>query len=78
MAIEKSMMPPGEEEVETTEETVSIPVSLLAGKSVAPGDVVRLEVVSLDDEGGNVVVKYATEAPAPETVGAESMAAEFD
>lgn len=60
------------------EVTASIPVSLLAGKTVAPGDVVRLEVVSMDDEGGNVVVKYAAEAPAPEAQGAEGMAAEFD
>jgi len=64
---------------ETTEEaTASIPVSLLAGKTVAPGDVVRLEVVSMDEEGGNVTVKYAATPKAPEKVGMESMAAEFD
>lgn len=65
---------------ETAEEvTASLPVSILAGKTVAPGDVVRLEVVSLDDEGGNVVVRYATEAPAPGGKrGMEGLAAEFD
>lgn len=80
MAIEKTMMPPGaESEAAATEEvTASLPVSILAGKSVSRGDVLRLEVVSLDEEGGAVTVKYATEAPAPEAVGAESMAAEFD
>lgn len=67
------------EEPTSEEVTASLPVSILAGKTVAPGDVVRLEVVSLDDEGGNVVVRYAAEAPAPEKAeGISGMAAEFD
>lgn len=80
MAVEKAMVPPGgeETEVEATEETASIPVSLLAGKTVAPGDVLRLEVVALDDEGGNLTVKYAASPPPEEKGGVDSMAAEFD
>ena len=68
-------------ETEATEETVSLPASLLAGKSVTPGDVVRLEVVSVDDDGASVTVKYAAEPVAEEpaeSVGLEGMAAEFD
>lgn len=63
------------------EATASLPMSLLAGKSVAPGDVVRLEVVGVDDEGGNVTVKYASEPPvaaADEKRGLDGMAAAFD
>lgn len=63
------------------EATASLPVSLLAGKSVSPGDVVRLEVVSVDDKGGHVTVKYAAEPPAEEPAtkpGVEGMASEFD
>lgn len=61
---------------ESTNETVDLPSSILAGQTVAPGDVVRLEVVSVDDSTGMVTAKYAT-APAPEA-GSDSMASEFD
>ncbi len=66
-----------QEEAPMDEQTVSLPMSILAGKSVEPGDVVRLEVVSKDDEEGNITVKYA-ETPAPEKQGVSGMAAEFD
>lgn len=46
------------EEVES--ETVEIPTSLLGEQTVSPGDVVRLEVVALNDDSGTVTVKYAT------------------
>lgn len=63
------------------EVTASLPASILAGQSVSPGDVVRLEVVSADDKDGTITVKYAAE-PAkeepPAKRGMESMAAEFD
>ena len=39
--------------------TATIPAALLAGKTVAPGDVIRLEVVSAD--GDEIAVKYSTE-----------------
>lgn len=86
MAIEKYMsdVAPSEDD-DASEETASLPVSILAGKTVEPGDVVRLEVVSVDD--GNITVKYATESPEKkdhececekEDKGVKSMAAEFD
>lgn len=48
---------------DVAEETVDIPASILQGKTVNPGDVVRLEVVTADDGSGTVTVKYATEEP---------------
>jgi len=92
MAIEKySEMPdaenpaeeqaPGEEsEAPMEDQTVSIPMSILGGQSVKPGDVVRLEVTGVDEDSGDVTVKYASEKPAPEPAkrGMEGMAAEFD
>ena len=80
-AIMSEDMPMEEPTEEVAEETVSLPMTILGGKSVAAGDVVRLEVVSVDEDGGNVTVKYATESEAPaaeEPMGVEGMAAEFD
>lgn len=48
------------EETETIEETTMLPVTMLGGQAVSPGDVVRLEVVAVNDEDGSVEVKYAT------------------
>lgn len=64
-----------EPESEEGGETVEIPVSLLGGQEVAPGDVVRLEVVSSGDESGMVTVKYATEK---EPEGIEDAASQFE
>jgi hypothetical protein len=58
MAIEEMMGEPSEVEVE--EETVEIPTSILGGQEVTPGDVVRLEVVTLNGDSGTVTVKYST------------------
>jgi len=72
---------PGEEsEAPMEEQTASIPLSLLGGQSVSPGDVVRLEVTGVDEDSGEVSVKYASEKPAAEPAkrGMEGMAAEFD
>lgn len=41
-----------------------LPMSLLAGNQVKPGDVVKLEVVSVDPEGQTWFGKYASEKPA--------------
>lgn len=49
-------------------ETVDIPTSMLGGKTVSPGDVVRLEVVSVNEDSGTVTAKYAT-PKAPEASG---------
>lgn len=48
----------GEAPTEEAGETAQIPVSLLGGQTVSPGDVVRLKVVSVDEEGGSVTVEY--------------------
>jgi hypothetical protein len=62
MAIESAEM--AEEVVEESPatdaaETSHIPASLLGGKKAAPGDVIRLEVVNFDEDGGFYEVKYA-------------------
>lgn len=60
---------------EEVSESVSLPLSLLGGQTVAPGDMVRLQVVDVDDEGGIVNVKY----PKSETGGLkrDAMASKF-
>lgn len=71
-------LPPEAEVVEESSEAVSrLPKSILGGKDVAVGDVVRVEVVDLgDDDFG---VKYAKETVTEEPKGGVSkMAAEFD
>ena len=65
---------------EMEETTASLPAGILQGQKVAPGDVVRLEVTSVDEDTGDVTVKYAT-SPKPseeEPRGIEGMAAEFE
>lgn len=53
-----------ESEPETTDsETVDIPLSIIGDKEITPGDTVRLEVVSVDNEGGMFTAKYASPAP---------------
>lgn len=61
------MIVEGEAAMETPEgeamaETVQIPMSLLGGRAVSPGDVLSLEVVDSDDDAGVVNVKYAKPA----------------
>ena len=67
-----------EMEAEAVSETVQIPTTLLGGKTVSPGDVVRLEVVDVDEDGGFVNVKYSQPKAPPKKQGVEAMAAEFD
>lgn len=64
-----------EEMPEEESESVSLPLSILGGQTVAPGDVVKLQVVEVDDEGGMISVKY----PKPESGGLkrDAMAAKF-
>ena len=58
---------------------VQIPKSIVGDQSVEPGDVVRLEVVSVDEETGMLNVKYAaTKAQPEEEITTEKMAAKFD
>lgn len=71
---EEGMAPESEE----TSETVSLPASMLGGKSVAPGDVVRLKVVDIGDDG-SVSVTYAEEPEKQKaTRGQEAIAAAFE
>lgn len=67
--------PPLEEDTETA----SIPVSLLDGQPVKPGDVVRLKVISVDAENGSVNVAY-DHAPQPKPMpkDTEAMADEMN
>ncbi len=70
-------------DAEATEETASvqIPKSIIGDQEVKPGDVVRLEVVSVDDDNGMLNVKYAEpkeEAPPEEGPTISSMAAKFE
>jgi len=42
-------------------DSTTIPISILGGQKVSPGDVIRLEVIGADDDTGTVTVKYATQ-----------------
>lgn len=65
-----------EEATEPSEdsETTTIGLDMLGGQKVAPGDVVKLEVVSVSPEDGTAVLKYAT----PKTGGIAKAAAAFN
>lgn len=66
MAIEHAEdMGEAESPQEDSAETTEIPVSMLEGQSVQPGDVVRLEVVSNNEDSGTITVKYAQPKEAP-------------
>lgn len=58
-------------------ETTSLPLSMVGGQPVAPGDVVRLEVVSVDEESGTFTAKYST-PDEPEVGGIDEMAAKMN
>lgn len=73
MPIERAEEASETEEVSPSAETTMLPITMLAGQSVAPGDVVRLEVVSVNDEDGSVEVKYS--APASGQISAIDEAA---
>ena len=62
-------------ESEDKAETASIPTSIV-DKKVSPGDVIRLEVVSMD--GDTITVKCCDPEEKEKPMGAEAMAAEFD
>lgn len=63
-------------EVESQDETVEIPASILGGQKIKPGDVVRLEVVGEPDESGMVKVKYAVPESPDDVMG--GMAAQMN
>ena len=55
--------------------TASLPLSIIAGQTVNPGDVIQLRVVSADGE--TIVVAY--DHPADETpAGSDELAEEFE
>jgi hypothetical protein len=79
MAIERTELE-GEEVVEESSDASEIshlPMSFLGGKKVSPGDVIRVEVVETDEDGGFVKVKYAT-AKAPKTSAIEEASMAFN
>lgn len=80
MAIERVGLGEPEVSEEVSEEVVTIPKSILGGREVAVGDVVRLRVTDIDDNPDGVLsAKYATEeAEAKPTKGVSAMASEFD
>lgn len=59
---------------EEASETVTLSTEMLGGQKVSPGDVVKLEVVSVSDEDGTIQVKYAQ----PKTGGIAKAAAAFN
>lgn len=61
--------------MESSSETISLPKSMLRGKTAAVGDVVRLKVVS--DDGESLTVEYAEEPAKEKPMGVEAMASEF-
>lgn len=58
--------------------TTVIPAAMLGGQEVAPGDIVQLEVVSVDSETGDVTARYAMSEETPEAGGIDEMAAVFE
>ncbi len=64
----------GAEPASPEAETATLDAGMLGGKKVAPGDVVKLEVVGVSDEDGTVTVKYAT----PKTGGIDAASAAFN
>lgn len=71
------MQSPAEESQETTE----IPLSIVGGQPVKEGDVIRLTVVGVNQEGGSITVTYAHGGGGGGRQyrgGSDSMAAEFD
>jgi hypothetical protein len=64
-------------EQESTD-SATIPASLLGGKTVKPGDEIRLEVVGIDPETETVEVRYAqAEQPIEGDTTINDMAARF-
>lgn len=62
--------------VEEAEETATISLSMLGGQKVAPGDVVRLKVISVDETNGTFDGAYAHDAKPKDGIG--EMASKFD
>lgn len=80
MAIEKAP-PMTEVDEDSIEETATLDASILSGQEVSEGDVVRLRVVSVDEEGGSIIVAYAKPKPEPvaeETETISEFAGKFD
>ncbi len=59
------------------EETAMVPMTILEGQEVSEGDVVRLRVVSVDEENGTVELAYAS-SPKRRNSEVDAMASKFD
>jgi hypothetical protein len=64
------------EEESIAEETAVLSPTLIGGQEVSPGDVVRLQVVSIGDDG--ITVKYAAEEVAEEEPDMMAMTNKFN
>lgn len=60
------------------EETAMVPMSILNGQEVAEGDVVRLRVVSVDEENQTVELAYASSPAKSRNAPLDEMAGKFD
>lgn len=59
-------------------ETATVPMSILNGQEVAEGDVVRLRVVSVDEENQTVELAYASSPAKSRNAPLDEMAGKFD
>ena len=64
---------------EAVADSIDIPLTIIGEQEVEPGDVVRLEVVSVDNDNGVIKVKYAQPEESPEEEKSiEGLASAFD
>jgi hypothetical protein len=75
MEMEEAVAPEAEE---PSDGAVQIPSSIVGDQPVNPGDVLRLEVVSVDSENGVINVKYSKPAATSKKLGTEALASAFD
>lgn len=86
VAIERKTKPDGDysapdsggtQTEENEGETTTIPLSMLEGQSVNPGDVIRLKVISVDEQGGVVNVAYDHPMEDKEPQGSDELAGQM-
>jgi len=65
-------------EMETDVETAVIPKTIVKGKEVSIGDVIRLTVTDMDDDNLTVSYESETETEPIKEGGMKELAAEFD
>jgi hypothetical protein len=69
---------PSDNPQEESSESATLPISVLGGKDVQPGDEVSVKVVSVDSENGTVTVECCTDSgEMKKPGGVDAMASEF-